>query len=187
MKSIKEINRILDDITFAPSFQKFMLHAKEIKKYIDANKLFDQTNRKLFMKNNFVLYSKISLFYYKWSRFVLSWLLHEDNPCLVRFVLYHRYISESGHKRSSSKYLNISIKLYTMMVIHAFETLSEHYDSQNNDTGRKWTFYYQNFIKLSPELGVPTIITLYDMYDQWYFENALMNCVQHKLLEKVTI
>lgn len=185
MKTIEDINQILDDVSLFPTFKKFIKYDEEIKKYIDEHELSTNEKRKQFIKTNFVFYSKISLFYYEWSRFVLSWLLRKDNPCLIRFVSYHRYISKLGHRRTMTEYFNLPNRMYIDSVICAFRALSERYDLGLNGN-RVWEFHYKNFINLSSEFGVPTTITLYDMYDQWHFENAFQSCVQNKLDKLLT-
>lgn len=189
MKTIEDINQILDDVSFAPGFKKFIKYDEEIQEYANGHELGNYEKQKQFIKKNLVFYSKISLFYYKWSRFVLSWLLRRDNPCLIRFVSYHRYISKLGHRHTSTEYFNLPKEMYIDAVICAFRALSERYDLGFEDSGDgngNWKFHYRNFINLSSEFGVPTTITLYDMYDQWHFENAFKNCVQNKLDKLLT-
>lgn len=189
MKTVADINEILNDITITPTFKKFIVYSEKIQEYIRENELFNIENQKLFVKNNFAFYSKISLFYYKWDHFILNWLLQYDNPCLARFIMYHRYISKLRHKRTSYKYFNLPMKIYTECVIYAFKTLSQQYDLgiyKNKEIIETWDFHYKNFINISPKFGIPITITLYDMYDQWHFENAFQSCVQNKLNKMLT-
>lgn len=195
MKTVKNINAILDDVTITPTFKKFVRYSEEIHKYINENELFNFEKRQTFMKHHYAFHSKISLFYSKWSHFVLDWLLNHNNPCIIRFVSYHRYISKLKHRRTSTEYLHLPFRMYIDGIICAFKTLAERYDLGIDRSDRSeeyvvyegmWDFRYKNFINISPEFGIPTTIMLYDMYDQWHFENAFQSCVQNNLEQMLT-